>query len=165
MNERTDKEALLADVLAEESRAGFSAALLGETLRHARRRRQWRRVRRAGGALAVLLLAGFVVWQSQPRRMAPTEMAQPQLAPRAYELVVSQPLTVGQQVSTQPLAIERFSPAQAAVAQVRTRLGGFCEVGDEELLTLAEPQIAALVRRGPHEAELVFVPPPNTAVQ
>jgi hypothetical protein len=46
--------------------------------------------------------------------------------------------------------------------------GQFREIGDDELLALAEPKPAALVRLGPHTAELVVLnatdgetPPPN----
>jgi hypothetical protein len=157
MNQRPDHKDLLADVLAEESRAGLHTAILGETLRHVRRRRQWRQVRRAGAVLATVLIVGLAVLRNNSSRTGSVEIAKPQSAPPGYELVLSQPMNPAQVVSTQPLAAERFITGQNSVAQVSTRTGGFREVGDEELLTLAEPQIAALVRRGPHQAELVFV--------
>ena len=113
----------------------------------------------------MLLIAGVAVWQATPRRVGAREIARPEPASTGHEVVVSQPLTVGQLVSTQPLAVERLITARESVVQIRTHAGGFREVGDGELLTLAEPQIAALIRRGPHEVELVFVPPPDTAVQ
>jgi len=40
------RERLLADVLAEEADSGLRDTLLGETLRHARRKRRLRRMRR-----------------------------------------------------------------------------------------------------------------------
>ncbi|HEY9174624.1 MAG TPA: hypothetical protein VI136_20250 [Verrucomicrobiae bacterium] len=44
-----------------------------------------------------------------------------------------------------------------------TVLGGYREIGDDALLALAAPRVAALVRRGPHEAELIFVEPEPSA--
>ena len=165
MSQLNKHKELLADVLAEESREGFSEALLAHTLHHARQRRQWRRARRAGGVLALLLIAGFVAWQATPRRIEPREIARPQPTPTGYQLVVSQPMAATQLVATQPMVMEAIDTEQETVAQIHTREGGFREVGDDELLTMAEPQIAALIRRGPHQAELVFVPPPETATQ
>ena len=157
MIKRTDHEELLADVLAGESQAGFSDALLGETLRHARRRRQWRQVRRASVATLLLLVAGLGVWRSVPRGKQSIETSQPPAPPRPYQLIVSRPLTDTQVVTTQPLATEALLVAESTVPTIRTYDGGFREVGDDELLKLAEPQIAALIRRGPHEAELILV--------
>jgi len=158
MNRPTDQEGLLADVLAEEAREGFSAALLAETLRLARRKRQWRQVRRGSVVAALLLLAGLGIWQSLPRAKPPTAIAPPPAAPASYQLIVSQPLLESQMVATQPLAAESTFVANVMTPTIRTYGGGFREVGDDELLSLAAPQTAALVRRGPHEAELVLVP-------
>ena len=61
MNERTDNQELLAEVLAEASPADFREAMLAETLRLARRRRQFRRVGPIAGVLVLMgLLAVFV---------------------------------------------------------------------------------------------------------
>jgi len=163
MNQRTDKESLLADVLAEESRGEFSAALLGETLRHARRRRRWRQMRRVSGALALLVIAGFGFWQVATRPIGQEETARLQKPPPAFHLVISEPLAIGQVVTTRSLPLEQQSVAPSKTAVVHTRDGEFREVGDDELLALASPQIVALVRRGPHAAELVFVLPPETS--
>ena len=157
MSRRTDQEELLTDVLAEESQAGFSGASLGETLRHARRRRQWRQVRRASVATLLLLVAGLGVWRSVQNGKQSIEIAQLPAPPLPYQLIVSQPLTETQVITTQPLATEALLVAEATVPTIRTYGGGFREVGDDELLRLAEPQIAALIRRGPHEAELILV--------
>jgi hypothetical protein len=147
MNHSPDHRHLLAEVLADTSPAGFREALLGETLRLARRRRQWRQARRGAAVIAVLALAlGGVWWKlSWPPKAKPTA---------SYLLVRTQPLSPAQIVTTQPL-----SPGQL----VLTVSGGFREIGDDELLSLVAPQVAALVRRGPHEAELIFVKPGDEA--
>jgi len=158
MNRRTDQEELLAAVLAEESQAGFSDALLGETLRLARRKRQWRQARRSSGVVALLLVVGFGVWQSKPRGKQTIQLAQPPSASTPYQLIVSQPLAEAQLVVTQPLGAESLVVAGFATPTIHTYDGGFREVGDDELLALAAPQTAALIRRGPHEADLVLIP-------
>jgi len=154
MSWRTDHEELLADVLAEESRAGFEEALLGETLRLARRRRQ---IRRASTITALLLLAGFGVWHSVPRGKHTIEIAPAPNAQTPFQLVVSQPLPASLIVTTQPLANKALQPVEFTAQVINTYDGGFREVGDDELLNLAAPRTAALIRRGPHEAELVLV--------
>ncbi|MFO1487781.1 MAG: hypothetical protein U1F65_04815 [Verrucomicrobiota bacterium] len=162
MNRRTDNERLLAEVLADESGAGFHEALLAETLRHVRRRRQWRRARRIGGALALVVGIGIAVWPRTARRVTPA----PEIAGRpaaTYQLVVSHPLLHGQLVTTSPGATEQVLSNVMTPGMVHTTSGGYHEVGDDELLALAAPQTVALVRRGPHEAELVFLPPAAAA--
>jgi hypothetical protein len=158
MNRRTDHEELLADVLAEESQTGFGDALLGETLRLARRKRHWQQARRAGMVAALLLLAGFGVWQNLPRGKQTIAEVRPPVAPPPYQLIVSQSLMKTQLVTTQPMAAESLLVVEVTAPTIRTYDGGFREVGDDELLALAAPQTAALIRRGPHEVELVLIP-------
>jgi len=158
MNKRTDHERLLADVLAPEADSGFSSALLSQTLHAARRQRRNRQVRRYGGAVAVLLTATLLVSSYLRRAVKPEQSGlPPQLS---YQLVVSQPLSANQLVGTRPLAQHQMVFSAFTADEVRTAAGGFREVGDDELMALASPQVVALVRRGPHEAELVFVSAP-----
>ena len=159
MNRRTDNERLLAEVLADESGKGFHEALLGETLRHVRRRRQWRRARRIGGVLALAVVIGIAVWPGKAPNVTPgQEIARRPVA--SYLLVVNQPLLPGQIVTTSPGVTEQVISSTMTLGMVRTTSSGYHEVGDDELFALAAPQTVALIRRGPHEAELVFVPPP-----
>jgi len=62
---------------------------------------------------------------------------------------------------TQPLAPNQLAVSIATVREVQTVAGSFREVGDDELMALAAPQVVALVRRSPHEAELIFVSSPS----
>jgi hypothetical protein len=162
MNSRTDQKQLLADVLATEAEPGFSAGVLAATLRQARRRRRIRQVRRIGGALVALLVVALVTghWL---RRGPQSELARlPH--PTGYQLVVSQPLTPDQVVSTRALAPDQTVVSAATAHLIQTTPGGFGEIGDDELMALAAPNVVALVRRSPHDAELVFVPaPPENA--
>ena len=163
MNRRSDQEALLADVLAEDGRAGWNRALLEDTLRHVRRQRRWRRTGGAAGLIVMLLVAGVAFWKTTLRDEP--RLAHPAPAPAAspYQLVITRPLAPSQVVLTQPFSAGHQILAAWQVSIVRTRPGGTREVGDDELLALAAPQIVALVRRGPHDAELVFVHAPPDA--
>lgn len=155
----SDQERLLTDVLAEEAGTGFPGALLGETLRLARRRRQIRRVRRWGGALlTVALFATVAIWRTPRPPIAPPSPSQ------NYELTLSQPLPATCIIQTHPFAPDQLVVSSAAVGIIRTLTNSalYRELTDDELLALA-PGPAALVRRGPREAELVFVTHPAPA--
>ena len=155
MTRRTDQERLLADVLREETGDGFHEALLGETLRLARRRRQVRLARRVGGAFALIaVMTAIAIW---PRLHAPVQEARQPAHP--YHLTFSQPLPASCVVSSRPLRADQVVVSTLASGVVHTTAGRYQVLGDDELLALA-PVPAALVRRGPHEVELVFVSPP-----
>ena len=153
MNKRTDQERLLTEVLREESGAEFHEALLGETLRLARRRRRIRLAQRVSGALAVVAVIAAIAVGRIPRVpvLTPTPA-------RNYQLTLSQPLPAASIVSTRALSSDQIvvSAAVASIVKTTTTSGGYDILGDDELLALA-PQPAALVRRGPREVELVLV--------
>jgi len=153
MNPASDNERLLHDVLADATPVGFREALLGETLRLARRRRHWRQMQRAVTVLAVLVLATIAGWRAWVPGPSKPELS------ASYQLVRSRPLRAEQILTTQPLAAGRVVATVTTADVIFTASGGFREIGDDELLALAAPRVAALVRRGPHEAELVFVQP------
>ena len=158
MKQKTDNERLLADVLSSESDSAFSAKMLAETLRGVRRQRRVRQVRRYGVALVAVVAATLVSSQLWRRPAAPTVAIAPKPSP--YQLVVTQPLT-----SAQVTESRFFSPdhpvSTSSVNLIQTRPGGFGEIGDDELISLAAPNVVALVRRGPHDVELVFVSSPT----
>jgi len=153
MSDPTHKERLLADVLGEGLSADFRTGLLDETLRLARRRRRVRQLRGVASALAVLAALGVLVWLRIPPGRAPAG-----LPAKPYTLVRTQPLPPAAWVETVPL------PASSIVASVETgHIVLTAEAGvrvrdltDDELLAMV-PKPAALVRFGPHSAELVFV--------
>ena len=159
MNHPPDKKHLLDDVLSEAAPADFREALLGETLHLARRRRQWRQTRRVAGALTVLTLLAVLVWQNSPQlRTAQSPLTK--AGNKSYELVRTRSLPVGAIVTTRPLAAEQFIASAGTVAVVQTvTSGGFRVINDDELLALVAPRPAALIRLGPHSAQLIFVNP------
>jgi hypothetical protein len=156
MNQPRDKERLLADVLADESAAGFREALLSETLGLVRWRRRARQVWRAASGLALVAALGVLVSRSLP----PTAVA-PGTDGRGYAVVVSRPLPPTALVVTQPFAADRIvaSVGNAQIVQTASSRESVREIDDIELLELVAPKPAALVRLAPHSAELVFINP------
>jgi hypothetical protein len=73
--------------------------------------------------------------------------------------VRSRPFPAERIVTTQPVPAGQLAAPFAAANLVRTTAssGRYREIGDDELLALAAPRPAALVRLGPHVAELVFI--------
>lgn len=149
MNKPSDRNQLLNDVLLESRADDFREALLDETLRHARGRRRTRLLLRA----APLVLVVGLVWFFYPvRRVAETPVH------IAVERVCTQPLASTSSVWTQPLAAEFVVTTTPCAYVVRTRSEGegFRLIGDEELMALAAPRPAVLMRLGPTSQTLIF---------
>lgn len=156
MNLPADPDNLLDAVMAESAPADFGTALLGATLRLARRRRRWRRARRTAAALALLTVLGAGIWRSS----IPHSLAGRGPAMRC-EVVTTQTLPADAIVRTQPFRPEWTVVTFAGVDVVQTvpALENLRFVNDDELLALAAPRSAALVRTGPHTQELIFLVP------
>ena len=153
MKQRTDNERLLTDVLSAEPNSEFSANVLAETLRGVRRQRRWRHVRRYGVALTALIAVALAS-NHFLRTGAKPELARlPQ--PTGYQLVATGPLPADQVTQTRFFTPDQQIVSTPSVALIQTALGGFDQIGDDELISLAAPNVVALVRRGPHEAELL----------
>ncbi len=159
-----EKRSLLTEVVGEGLPVNFREALLEQTLHLARRRRRFRQARRATAFLAVLADLSVVVWRSLPPRPA-----HPAVLPQHFALVRTRPLPGTALIQSRPLSaaiVVRSVPASAIIATT-TFKPVLREVSDDELLALAAPNPAVLVRRGPHLAELVFAnspagrPPPG----
>ena len=162
MNDRPEKNELLADVLAEASPPEFRATLLAETLRHARRRRRWRQARNGVGVLAAIMVAGFFAWQHWPGKISRVTAVRPPAeipAPKSFQLVATQPLPPGAVVTTGNFAAVKMILSTPDVLQITTRGGGFRYINDEQLLALVGGHPAVLIRTGPDSAELVFADP------
>jgi len=149
-----ERERLLNDILAEPDESGQRRdALLERTLRHVRRRRTVRQLRRAGAVLLLLTIA-LLVWRVHPPQGP--ELVNRQLP---YVLVRTSPLPSSAVVATQPFAPSALvaSAPSLIVASITTRPEDreYREIDDAALLALAGTN-AVLVRLGPHSAELVF---------
>jgi hypothetical protein len=151
MNHRADNERLFADALADAGPVGFREGVLGETLRLARRRRQFRRLRRGGMALAIAALLAICL-----RSRTGSQRTSIEKTPPGYTLVETRPLSANAIVTTQPFtpAIVVSVPTVTVVTTAEAG-DGLRELTDDELLALA-PAPAALIRLGPHSAELVL---------
>ncbi len=157
MNKQTDNERLLQDVLAGESGAGARAASLENILQLARQRRRVRTVRRVAVVAALLIVSTIGVMRHFTRKNVPLEIAKTNPPAANLAWVTSQPLSSAELVTSQSLLPSQIVSSLHAPNIVYTVREIFREVGDDELLALAAPQVVALVRRGPHEAELVFI--------
>jgi hypothetical protein len=159
MNNRTDQESLLAEVLAEASPTDFREAMLAETLRLARRRRQFRQVRQAAGVLAVIGLLAVLVAQQFSRQPDVSMPLAKKIVKQSYELVRTQPLPAGALISTRKFSEAQFAASVSTVVAVATVSGGFRQINDNELLALLADKPAVLIRTGPNSEELVFANP------
>ena len=159
MNNRTDQQSLLAEVLAEASPPDFRAALLAETLRRARRRRQFRQLRSVAG---VLVMAGLLVILMAQHFSKPPVVSPPltfKIEPQSYKLVRTQPLPASALVSARNFSTAGFAVSVPKVVEVATVSGGFRLINDDQLLALLADKPAVLIRTGPHSEELVFANP------
>ena len=159
MSTHNSKENLLSDVLAETSPADFREALLGETLRLARRRRHFRQTRQAIGVLAVFSLLAIFVKQNWPEQSVVSRPLAKKAAQTNYKLVRTQQLPENAVITTRQFSEMQFAASIAPVVQVATASGGFRQINDDELLALVSGKPAVLIRTGPHSEELVFANP------
>jgi hypothetical protein len=150
MNKFSDGDSLLEDVLTENAPPGFRAALLGEMLLHARRRRYRRR---AGRTFVVLSLVAVFAWWNLP---VPTPASKTRTA--NYEAIHTRQLPPSALITTQPLNADFFVVSVPAASRVNTiaNRADYRFIDDEELLAMA-PQPAVLIRVGPGSQQLIFV--------
>ena len=159
MNNRTDQESLLTEVLAEASPAEFRAAMLAETLRLARRRRQFRQARQVVVVVAVMsLLAVFVAQQFSKPTVVSLPLAE-KIGQRSYTLIHTQPMPASALIRTRSFFAAGLAATIPSVMEVVTVSGGFRLINDDELLALLADQPAVLIRTGPNSEELVFANP------
>ena len=158
MRPESEQHSLLDDVLTEAAPADFERALLDGTLRAVRRRRRMRRCSRglavAGVFAAIVIALWHSLWPSTPVRL---------IRP-ALHIVSSQPLPASMVVSTRPnsVVVTSSSPTTFVVIETGAIKEPFQEINDEQLLALAGGRPVALVRQGPHQAELLFLNPEDT---
>lgn len=146
---------LLSGVLAEDTRADFREALLDHTLRIVRRKRRFRKVRQGAYAslmvvaLALISFHFFISKPPAPKRLEPS-----------YTLVLTQPLPASAVLSTSRDHSVAAISTLPTVEWIATGESSpiLRQLNDDQLLALL-PSPALLVRRGPHNAELVFADP------
>jgi hypothetical protein len=153
MNRESEPKILLTDVTLEG--ADFREAMLGQTLRVARRRRHWRQARHAAALFVVLGVAGLLVYKKAERHSASSVA---QNVSHGYRLVQTEPLPAAALVSTRPFAGTVTAVASVRTVQTTPASGKFRLLNDDELLALvARP--AALIRIDAHSQRLIFANP------
>jgi hypothetical protein len=156
-----NKNDLLKDVFADSAPLAFREVLLSETLRQARHRQQVRKTNHALLVSAVAFVLAAILWEALPRRHRPESIVakvQPTDA-HGVRVVRTQPLALALVIKTEPGFANVVSSSPTDVVLLESRPGPdlYAELNDEQLLGLFDEGRAALVRHGPHQAELVFV--------
>ncbi len=143
---------LLQEVLEQGTPAEFQAALMENTFRAARRRKQVRQAVRSGLVLVVVAVA---VTFFLHRPVAPLNRVEQE---SALSIIHSQKLNPGMLLATRE-SVTAVKSSPLAFTAIHTKAGGFKILGDDELLACLTKHPAALVRRGNGSADLVFVNP------
>ena len=150
------EESMLSGVLAETA-TDFREALLTETLRLARQRRQQRQARTAGGILAAIILSVALAWHvglSHERKHSPATLPSPR---PLYQIVQTRPLPANVFVRTPKISSLNIITSNITVPMIATTTGGnYRSINDDELLALVAGKPAVLVRTGSNSETLVF---------
>ena len=152
-------EQLMDEILADAASGDFAESVLRQMLRQARRRQRVRQLRQV--LLVAAVLSALHLWLRQPQTPKLVRTAKeisPPAAPRAFDLVVTQPLLADMVVNTQTglVAIVNATwPSTLALVSTLSADELFRELDDDQVLALLKDQPVALVRYGPHEATLV----------
>lgn len=146
-------EQLLDDMLEDAAPPAFRAVLLKQTLGSARRRKQARHFKAALTATAAFGIFLFLSWHMRRTVSLPGQIPQPVLT-----MVNSQPLEPEEVITTQVNSVEEIASSPSSVAEIRTSqiAGAYELINDQQLLALLSDKSAAVIYRGPHEAELIF---------
>jgi hypothetical protein len=166
MKNPCENKRLLSDVLAEGADESFRDALLGQTLRLAKRRRHFRKARRAG--LGFAIVAGLVLIASHffaPDAPGRKTVERPSFVNTSakdgpYRLVLTQALPSTSVITTRSSRSVTVATSGGNIQIVTTTAAphDVRQLDDDELLALL-PSPALLVRRGGHSAELLFANP------
>ena len=155
MKPESERLNLLDDVLANAAPTEFQRELLEGTLRAVRRRRRMRQCGRGLAVAGVFAAIALSVWNA----LLPTTSVK--LVRPALHIVSSQPLPASMIVETRPISVlvVTSSPTTFVMVETGSIKDPFQEITDEQLLALVGNRPAALVRQGPHQAELLFLNP------
>ncbi len=155
MKPTPERETFLTDVLSGNDSGGDGEMLLQTTLRHVRRRRRWKRAGRPALVAAGVMLA--LVWSLQP--FSHVEKPVVAAAKPPVTIISTQPLPPGMVVETRMglTSVVHSTAGNVAIIETRQIPRAWELIDDRQLLALLDGRPAMLVKRGPHEAELIFV--------
>jgi hypothetical protein len=147
---------LLDDLLSETAPSDFRATVLADTLRHARRRKQTRRLNATLAAIAVVGLLTFSVWNPTQNQTA----VHPDSSSNV-QVIESRPLNPNQIVSTTAGSVRWVDSSITTVALVETDpvQRNFEEINDQQLLALAAGRPIAFLHLGSDREELILLNP------
>jgi hypothetical protein len=158
---------LLEEIFQEAVPDDFRAALLRHTVQRVRRKRRARKL--AWTSLGVALFIGLTAvilnvlspelpWIETRAPDSPAPIPAPAPQP-AYDLVTSRPLDPAMIVETRAGTANVVNSWAGSVTVIATSSTErpYKAITDEELFKLLAGKLAALVRRGPGEAELIFL--------
>jgi hypothetical protein len=151
MRNESEINGLLDEVFEDVAPSSFRAELFGQTLKEARRRNRARRRNQAVLTLAAVALAGLLVWRREAPRIVPQRSS-----PSSLAVVRSAPLDPSEVVETIPGSAHLIGSSSSTIASVETQ-SSVPELNDAELLALMDGTPSVLVRKGPHEEELLVV--------
>lgn len=154
MNDETESNRLVDDILEDVAPPAFRAEMFARTLEQARRRNRARQWNRALITVAVLALVGSLFFKMPTRRDA----AQPARS-AGLAIVQSTPLDPSEIVASRAGSVKVIGSSSGNIAMVETSSAnpGFKELDDRELLALMDGTPSVLVRQGPHQEELLVV--------
>jgi hypothetical protein len=156
MKNQSDPDRLLDDILADAAPPEFRAEMLEQTLQQVRQRSRVRRWNRSIVVVTLVVsipLLGWKLFVATPKSG--------KSPPPSFSLVRSQPLGPSLIVETKLGIVKIITSSPSTFAFVETELGKHLvtEINDDQLLALVAGRPAALVRQGPHQAELLFLNP------
>src|SRR5258707_871032 len=136
MNEPSDNESLLSDILAEGPAGGLRESFLSETVLLARRRRRFRQTRRVASGLILLTAGLFLTFRHPPS----PKSVQPESASPLPPLP-PQPPPTGRLVENKPPPARPLGGPNPTTAALTTSSAAprVLEITDEALLALAAP--------------------------
>lgn len=153
-------EQLVDEILADAAPGGFAESVLRQTLRQARRRQRIRQLRQVLLVAVALSALNLWLWRPHtPELVRTAKKVSPTAEPRAFDLVMTQPLQADMIVNTQTglvVIVTATWPSTLALISTRSADELFRELDDDQMLALLKDQSVALVRYGPHEAALVM---------
>jgi hypothetical protein len=149
---------LLNDVFGETAPDGWRGAMLGETLRHVRRRRRHRQLRHT--AVALIVAGLLATWLRQAFVHTPSvPLMAGKSAPAGCEVVHTRPLLEKLVISTGASREVQIVTTTSTVRKTVTTGGDFRRINDEELLAFAATRPVILIGTGPKSEVLVFLNP------
>jgi hypothetical protein len=146
---------LLKDLLDDSVSPEFRGRLMDKTLRSARRRK---RRRHFNLALSAVVLAGGFAFVFQEMRESAVSLGKNR--PPILNAMPASPLNPVRVVNTKPNSVaDVVSPDSASALTIvhTTESAQPKEINDKQLLALLSNKPVALVNRGTHQAELIFL--------